>query len=143
MSDVPVDSGPEAEGPVEMHSPHHAARHAPRVSGRLRRRLVVGLLAALVLGGAVAGVGMLTGFLPNPVVAGDPKASGRGEPREAGPLTVKVVRPKRDPGFRVRTTRQYATVEPYYQAGLRARVTGVVRSVSKDIGEPVRAGELL
>ncbi len=115
---------------------------APAVSGRARRRLAVGLLVLLGLGGAAAGAGVLTGFLPNPVVAGDPKANGRAEPRESGPQSVKVVRPRRDPNFRI-TTRQFATVEPYYQAGLRPRVTGVVRSVAKDIGEPVRAGELL
>lgn len=123
-------------------TPHHAAHAKHHVSGRTRRRFVVGLLVLLGLGGAVAGVGVMTGFLPNPVVAGDPKAGGRVEPRDAGMQTVKVVRPKRDANFRI-TTRQFATVEPYYQAGLRARVTGVVRSVSKDIGEPVRAGELL
>ena len=56
---------------------------------------------------------------------------------------MKVVRPKRDPNFRITTLLPVAKVEPYYQAGLRARVSGVVQSVAKDIGEPVRAGELL
>lgn len=124
-------------GPVEMHGPR-----PHRVSSRSRRRLVVALLALLGVGGAVAGAAVLTGFLPKSVVAGDPKASGRGEGVETGPLAVKAVRPTRDPNFRI-TTRQFAVVEPYYQAALRARVTGIVRSVSKDIGEPVRAGELL
>lgn len=141
MTDAPHDPLPGA-GPVGTDSPHHAHHPKPRVSGRARRRLVVGLLILLGLGGAAAGAGVLTGFLPNPVVAGDPKASGRGEGRANGPQTVKVVRPRREANFRI-TTRQFATVEPYYQAGLRARVTGVVRSVAKDIGEPVRAGELL
>lgn len=141
MSDTPIADTTLEAAPVGMHAPHHAP-HRPRVSGRLRRRLVVGLLVLLGLGGAAAGVGVLTGFLPNPVVAGDPKATGLTEPRESGPLQIKVIRPRRDPNFRI-TTRQFATVEPYYQAGLRARVSGVVRSVTKDIGEPVRAGELL
>lgn len=143
MSDVSYDGGPPAtdpyppdQGAVELHS----AR--PRTSGRSRRRLIVALLLLLVLGGAAAGVGLQTGFLPKPVVAGDPKAHGRTEPAENGPQQVKVVRPRRDPNFRITTT-QFAVVEPFYQAGLRARVTGVVRSVSKDIGESVRAGELL
>lgn len=131
---VPTDGG----GPVEMHGPHPHRR----VSGRLRRRLVIGLLAVLGLSGVAIGAGMLTGFLPNPVVAGDPKASGRGDAPASGPQPVKVVRPRRDPNFRL-TTRQFATIEPYYQAGLRARVSGEVRYVAKDIGEPVRAGELL
>jgi multidrug resistance efflux pump len=153
MSDhVPHDEIPNpdlGDGPVEMCSPHyaphagHGTHHPPRVSGWLRRRLVVGFLAILGLAGAVAGAGMLTGFLPNPVVAGDPNASGRVDPRDAGIQPVKVVRPKREPNFRITTLIPVAKVEPYYRAGLRARVSGVVRSVTRDIGEPVRAGELL
>lgn len=130
-------AGAPRAGPVEMHGPR-----PHRVSGRSRRRLVVALLALLGVGGAVAGAAVLTGFLPKSVVAGDPKASGRSEGVTTGPLAVKAVRPTRDPNFRI-TTRQFAVVEPYYQAALRARVTGIVRSVSKDIGESVRAGELL
>ncbi len=138
MSDVPSPDAPlpPDQGEVELHGPK------PHASGRSRRRFVVGLLVLLVLGGAAAGVGVLTGFLPNPVVAGDPKAHGRTDPAETGPVQVKVVCPRCDPNFRITTT-QFAVVEPFYQAGLRARVTGVVRSVSKDLGEPVRAGELL
>ncbi len=138
MSDVPHDGSTTApdQGAVELYGPK------PHASNRLRRRFVVGLLVLLGVGGAAAGVGVLTGFLPNPVVAGDPKASGHGDAVDTGPQQVKVVRPRRDPNFRI-TTQQFAVVEPFYQAGLRARVTGVVRSVSKDIGEPVRAGELL
>ena len=113
------------------------------VSGRLRRRVMIGLLVFLGLGGAIAGAGMMTGFLPNPVVAGDPKASGLIEPRDQPHLTVKVVRPKREANFRITTQLPVAKVEPFYQAGLRPRVSGEVLSVSKDIGEAVKAGELL
>jgi len=104
---------------------------------------VIWLLAFLGLGGAVAGAGMLTGFLPNPVVAGDPKVTGLIEPRDHPQQTVKVVQPKREPNFRITTQLPVAKVEPFYQAGLRPRVSGVVLSVAKDIGESVRAGELL
>src|SRR5262245_2183348 len=110
MSDTPTtDTALPAGGPVEMHSPH-PTRHDRRVSGRLRRRLVGGFLVVVALAGAAAGASLLTGFLPHTVVAGDPKASGRGEPRNGGPQSVKVVRPKRDPHFRI-TTRRVATVE--------------------------------
>ena len=138
MSDVPHDGIAAApdQGAVELYGPK------PHTTGRSRRRLIVGLLVLLGLGGAAAGAGVLTGCLPNPVVAGDPKASGRGDPSDTGPAQVKVVRPRRDPNFRITTT-QFAVVEPFYQAALRPRVTGVVRCVSKDIGESVRAGELL
>ncbi|MBA4187316.1 MAG: hypothetical protein C0467_04775 [Planctomycetaceae bacterium] len=144
MSDIsPTDRThePDAGGPVEMHSPHHAP-HGHPVSGRTRRRVVGTFLVVITLGGIAAGAGVLTGFLPNPIVAGDPKADGLNEPRDTGPLQVKVVQPKRNPDFRI-TIRRVAVIEPYYQAGLRARVSGVVRSVTKDIGDSVRAGEVL
>lgn len=132
---------PSVTSEVELHGPH--PHHPPRrVSGKNRRRLVIGLLAVLGVAGATAGAGMLKGFLPHPVVAGDPKATGLTEGRGTGVQTVKVVRPRHDPNFRI-TTEALAVVEPYYQAGLRSRVSGVVRYVAKDIGEPVRAGELL
>src|SRR5262245_5011372 len=133
---------PATDGQVEMHSPH-AHHHAHGVSGRLRRRLVGGLLVLIALAGVPAGALMLTGFLPHPVVAGDPKASGVTDAPAGGPQPVKVIRPKGDRDFRITTPRMLAVVEPYYQAGLRARVTGVVRFISKDIGEPVRASELV
>jgi membrane fusion protein (multidrug efflux system) len=104
---------------------------------------VTTLLIVLGLGGAAAGAAMMTGFLPNPIVAGDPKAHGLGDARPTGPQPAKVIRPRRDPNFRITTLVPVAVVEPYYQAGLRARVSGEVRYVAKDIGEPVRAGELL
>ena len=132
---------PTSAGPVEMYGPRGPA-HPHRVSGRVRRRLVVGLLAVLGVAGAAAGVGMLAGFLPHPVVAGDPKATGLTEGKATGPQAVKAIRPRRDPTFRL-STRQIATVQPFVQAGLRARVAGVVRHVTKDIGDSVRAGELL
>jgi multidrug resistance efflux pump len=59
-----------------------------------------------------------------------------------GRAVVRTVHPRLDPHFRIRN-QQIATVEPFYQAGLRARAAGVVRSVTKEIGEPVRMGESL
>jgi multidrug resistance efflux pump len=138
-SHTPVTAGAAPAGAPDPVAAHGQEPH--RLSGRARRRLAAVLLAAACVGGAVAGAGALTGFRPGKIAAGDPKAADRDEPG-AGPLPVKVVRPTRDPNFRIRTT-QFAVVEPYYQAGLRARVTGIVRSVAKDIGEPVGAGELL
>jgi len=143
MNDHVDDAPPAGTGPVEVHSPHSATRRAHRLTEKTRRRLIIVLIAAVGLAGAAVGAGMLTGFLPNPVVAGDPRASGRGEPHDNGAHHVKVVRPKRDADFHMTSFIPVAKVEPYYQAGLRARVSGVVRSVSKDIGESVRAGELL
>ena len=39
-------------------------------------------------------------------------------------VSVKTIRPKRDPSFRV-TVQQLATVEAFFQANLKARVAGV------------------
>ena len=128
---------PDPPDAVEMYGPR-----PHRVSGRTQRRLVIGLLVAIGLGGAAVGAAMLGGFLPSTVVAGDPKAHGFDEGKSGGAIKVKAIRPRRDPSFRL-ATQQIATVEPYVQAGLRARVSGVIRQVSKEIGEPVRAGELL
>ena len=58
------------------------------------------------------------------------------------PVTVKAIHPKRDANFRV-TNQQLASVEAYYEAGLRARASGIVKEVPRDIGEPVHAGDLL
>ena len=132
----------EPAGPVEMYGPrgHHAKPH--HVSGRMRRRLVIGLLLTIGVGGVAVAAGMLGGFLPSTTVAGDPKVQGLTDGKSNGAIKVKAIRPRRDPSFRL-SSQQIATVEPYIQAGLRARVSGVVRDVFKDIGEPVRAGELL
>src|SRR5207247_3220535 len=76
----------------------------------------------------------------------------RGRPRSAGGAdkgngdgsraAVRTVHPKKDPNFRI-ANEQVAWVEPFYQAGLRARASGVIRTVPKAIGESVRAGEVL
>lgn len=55
---------------------------------------------------------------------------------------VKAIRPKVDPSLQA-TVRQQAIVEPFFQADLRARASGLVRAVYKDIGDRVQKGELL
>lgn len=111
--------------------------------GRSRRKFVVLLLLALALTGGGVGAAMLTGFLPHPVVAGDPKASGHddsyGKPTVR---SVKVVHPRRDPALQI-VVEQLATVEAFYKADLRARASGVVKAVHKNIGDRVRRGEML
>ncbi|HSQ54795.1 MAG TPA: hypothetical protein VLM40_03540, partial [Gemmata sp.] len=124
MPAMPAD--PPSEGQVELHSPHYSPHVGHRLSGRMRRRLIAGALLLVAFLGALAAAGVLTGFLPNPVVAGDPKASGLNEPRDSGPLLVKVIKPRRENSFQITTLLPVATIEPFYQAGLRARVSGEV-----------------
>jgi multidrug efflux pump subunit AcrA (membrane-fusion protein) len=142
----PMDSLPTMEPPP--HEPIVALHHAPRqhraVSGRSWRRLVIGLLVALAAGGVAVGTGLLNGLLPGPHAAGDPKATGLSDPppKSAAAQTIRVVRPKRDPYLEM-AVEQIATVEPYFKADLKTRVSGIVRAVHKHIGDPVRRGEVL
>jgi multidrug efflux pump subunit AcrA (membrane-fusion protein) len=55
---------------------------------------------------------------------------------------VRTVRPRLDSEFRI-SNQQIAVVEPFYQAPLRARAAGLVRTVRKEMGERVSMGELL
>src|SRR6516225_6277864 len=56
--------------------------------------------------------------------------------------TVRAIHPKQDPSL-VISVQQLLTVEPFFEADVRSQVAGVVRSVHKDIGDPVTRGELL
>jgi multidrug resistance efflux pump len=64
------------------------------------------------------------------------------EREEDQAVRVKVVRPRMDPSFAMTVT-QPAYVAAYYQVDLRARVAGVVREVTKAIGDRVNKDEPL
>jgi multidrug resistance efflux pump len=53
-----------------------------------------------------------------------------------------TIQPKRDAGLTI-TVQNIATAEPYFQTDLRARASGIVKAIAKDIGDRVEAGELL
>jgi HlyD family secretion protein len=55
---------------------------------------------------------------------------------------VVAIYPRRDASLTI-SVRQLLSVEPYFVADLRAQVAGQVREVTKDIGEPVKKGDLL
>lgn len=112
--------------------------HDAPLSGRQRRRSSVLLL--LVLGGAgmVASVAVLLGWLPNPFHTAQAAPAPESEAR----TPVKTIRAKRETAVPI-TVEQLAVVEPYYMADLRARASGIVKSVVKDIGEKVKRGEVL
>lgn len=121
---------------IQLHepAPHH-------VSGKTKRRSAILLIAGLAVVGGGAGVAAMKGYLPNPFVAakataGKPEADGDRRP------LVKTVKPKREASVPI-TIEQLATVEPYYQADLRARASGIVKDVVKDIGDEVKRGEVL
>jgi multidrug resistance efflux pump len=57
-------------------------------------------------------------------------------------ISVTSVRPRRDPSFSA-NVEQPAFVTAYYQADVMARAAGPVKSVIADIGDRVKAGEVL
>jgi multidrug resistance efflux pump len=107
-----------------------------------KRRLLISLsLLVLVAGLGALGAVLFGGKRPKPVVGSvdpdlyDQEALNRG-------LPVKTIRPRRDASFRL-SVRQLASVEPFYEAGLRARTAGVIKYIQKDLHDQVRQGELL
>lgn len=99
-----------------------------------RRKIAVGSLIVVVL--AAAG-----GYVAFNRADGKSGSHGNGD-RADGRPTVRTVRPRLDPTFRI-SNQQIAVVEPFYQAALRARASGLVRAVPFEIGERVWAGDLL
>src|SRR5947209_8009990 len=100
-------------------------------------------LGAVVLGWAVierSRDGLLTSSAQAAAAAESPGAPADGEGGEA--ISVTAVRPRRDPSFST-SVEQPAYVEGYYQADVMARAAGPVKSVVADIGDRVKAGEVL
>jgi multidrug resistance efflux pump len=73
-----------------------------------------------------------------------PDSQERADEREAmGTVTpAMAIHPKQDPSLMI-SVQQLLSVEPFFEADIRSQVAGVVRSVSKDIGDPVVRGEML
>jgi multidrug efflux pump subunit AcrA (membrane-fusion protein) len=105
-----------------------------------RNRLVwaLGLTTTCALG--IGGLA-LTGVLP-PRTAGSALLVSDETAAPSAPPAVKTIRPKQDTSLQV-AVHNLATVEPYFQANLRTRVSGIVHAVYKDIGDRVEKGELL
>ncbi len=108
---------------------------------RARRRRLAWLTGAVVSVAIVAGAVVLFGGMTSSHVWGTPSEESPDVAEETRP-TVKTIRPRRDPLVEVHVE-QLASVEAFYQSDLRARVSGLVRAVHKDIGDRVSAGELL
>ena len=104
-----------------------------------RRRTILLALTTIVVIAAGITVGVLSGGIPNPLAK---STKVEAAPSTEKTPTVKVVRPKGEASVPILVD-QIATVEPYYRADLRARASGIVKVVLRDIGEKVKAGEVL
>ena len=107
-----------------------------------RRLLFIG---ALVLVGLLAAGAVTAAVLHNQgATTNSPPPSGpsadAGAGAGAGADSVKTVRPKLDPDFKVIASNP-GYVNAYYRVDLEAQVPGVVEKLTKDIGDPVKKGE--
>jgi multidrug resistance efflux pump len=109
-----------------------------------RKKLVrrVALALALVVGAAVVTGAFLGSRDGRSALASPARASGEEESDEGEAIPVKTIRPKHDAGFTA-SVEQPAFVEAYYQADLMARVAGPVKMITHDLGDRVKAGDVL
>src|SRR4029077_8902847 len=105
--------------------------------------LVKIVLLLLAAGGLAAGATLLNGRLPHEkkVAKGSPPGAPDDDATPAAPQSVRVIRPKHDPSQRLTVEDPAASVEAYYRADLRARASGLVKGVYKDIGGRVVRGD--
>ena len=111
----------------------------PRSSDNVAGGVHGGVRSALMLGVAVAGVGI---WLARG--AGRPRRSARDRRSElpSSPRpSVKVVRPR--PGGIPRTIQQPATMHAFESVDLYAMISGYLKSQAVDIGSPIKKGEVL
>jgi len=103
------------------------------------RRLRIAFFAAILVLGLFGTLWAMGAFSQrsahNSVVAAAPGQS-------ADLVRVTTIRPKKDASFGV-AIQQLAWVKPYFEASLKTRVAGVVRTVNADIGDAVTKGAIL
>jgi len=114
---------------------------ANRIRERKRRWLTVTLLTILALVGVGIAAAVLSDRSPISLYPKERNEASGGKV-ELSRVIAKVVRPKKESTVAI-TMDQIASVEPFYRADLRARASGLVRSVNHDIGEKVTEGEVL
>src|SRR5437899_3292885 len=108
----------------------------------------MGKVRILAVGTAVAllSVGVLLfvlGVLPGTGNKEGNRPAPAADEEEGGPETpIKAIHPRQDAALTV-SVEQILSVEPLFQADLRAQVAGVVHSVPYGIGDPVHRDELL
>jgi multidrug resistance efflux pump len=111
----------------------------------LRKKSVlgVGIATAVVLGAALV-VGVVLATHGTGVFTPSARAAAEEEGGEESEISVKTIRPRRDPSFST-SIEQPAFVEGYYKADLMARVAGPIKpnGIVDAIGQRVKAGDAL
>src|SRR4051794_28404209 len=80
-------------------------------------------------------------IVAEPYLAASPSASGSKSTEADGPPRVEVVRPRRV--MVARRLQTNATLEAFEEADLFAKVSGYLSDVRVDIGDHVKAGQVL
>jgi multidrug resistance efflux pump len=105
-----------------------------------------GLVPVLLLGAALGGSFLASHARTEPAASSGSGSAGpesaTDENQHSGEIPVQVIQPRADPSFQM-TVQQPAYVDAYYQAALQARVAGPIKFLEADIGDKVRAGEVL
>ena len=105
-----------------------------------RVQVFSGLLLGILLTLGLTGCGN-SPLMTADAATGSPAATPQSDSQTGGTLTVSVVKPERKM-LRRRTT-QPATVSAYYEADIHAKVAGYLTELKHDIGDEVKAGEVL
>ncbi len=120
-------------------APEPAPQHPNRGSGSRTRRIL--FVALFAFGGVALALAARHDLIPNPFGGARAKADPPAAKAKATPV-AKVIAPRRASSVPI-TMEQLANVEPYYRADLRARASGIVKCVNRDIGDKVKAGDVL
>jgi multidrug resistance efflux pump len=111
----------------------------------LTKKSILQLLAAtvaVIVFSALACAYLTAARQPSPDAAPvDPPTSETND-FDSSTLHVNVIRPRHDPSFTM-TVSEPAYVEAYYKSTLKAKVSGPVKFVHKDIGARVKKDEIL
>jgi multidrug efflux pump subunit AcrA (membrane-fusion protein) len=109
----------------------------------MQKRAMLRLSLAVILAACATVAGFWLLNRHEKATAHDVTAEHAGsEEAEQAVLPVTAIHPKADPSFTL-TVERPATVKPYYQADLQARVAGPVRYIQTTIGARVKKGDRL
>ncbi len=138
--ETPFPSSPDVD--LGAGQPSGDSHSGSTPNPRARRRYWMRWMTALILILAIGVTGAALRGRPQQTTIHGGQSDDPDEVAETNRLSIKTIKARRDPSVQVQV-KQIVSVEPFYQAELRAQVTGVVRAVHKDINDSVVKGEVL